>query len=69
MTNSIVISENFKREVKPLAKKYKTLKSSVDKLISELIENPYLGVSYVADLYKVRLSDKSKEAGKVVALE
>jgi mRNA-degrading endonuclease YafQ of YafQ-DinJ toxin-antitoxin module len=44
MTNSVTASHTFKREVKPLAKKYHTLKKSVDTLIEELIEDPYLGM-------------------------
>lgn len=69
MTNVIIASHAFKREVKPLAKKYKTLKISVDKLIEDLIKDPYLGESYGNDIYKVRLSDESKGTGKSGDLE
>jgi mRNA-degrading endonuclease RelE of RelBE toxin-antitoxin system len=64
MTNTVIVSHSFKREVKPLAKKYHTLKLSVDKLIADLILNPYLGESYGKSIYKVRLSDPSKGKGK-----
>ncbi|TFF38851.1 type II toxin-antitoxin system RelE/ParE family toxin [Mucilaginibacter psychrotolerans] len=64
MTNTVIVSHSFKREVKPLAKKYHTLKDSVDKLINDLIENPYLGESYGKNIYKVRLADPSKGKGK-----
>lgn len=58
--NSITVSNLFKRKVKPLAKKYKTLPQSIDNLGSQLILNPYLGESYGADIYKIRLADESK---------
>lgn len=64
MTNSVIISHSFKREVKPLAKKYHTLKESVDKLIAGLIIDPYLGESYGKGIYKIRLADESKGKGK-----
>jgi mRNA-degrading endonuclease RelE of RelBE toxin-antitoxin system len=64
MINIVIVSHAFKREVKPLAKKYKTLRTSVDTLIEELIKNPYLGESYGNNIYKVRLSDESKGTGK-----
>jgi len=64
MINQVFISHDFKREVKPLVKKYATLKASVDTLIEALIENPFLGEPYGNDIFKVRLSDKSKGRGK-----
>ncbi|WP_192902011.1 addiction module toxin RelE [Mucilaginibacter psychrotolerans] len=50
--------------MKPLAKKYKTLKESVLSLESALIENPHLGEPYGEGIYKVRWSDPSKGKGK-----
>jgi len=64
MTNTVFISKAFKRDAKNLVKKFTTLKDSIDRLIGDLIENPYLGTPYGADIYKVRLSDRSKGAGK-----
>ena len=64
MTNTVVASHQFKREVKPLAKKYHSLQASVNGLIAELIANPYLGTAYGNDIYKVRLADESKGSGK-----
>jgi mRNA-degrading endonuclease RelE of RelBE toxin-antitoxin system len=64
MTNTVEVSPEFKRDIKPLAKKYHTLRESVENLVEQLIENPYLGVSYGNDLFKVRLADKSKGSGK-----
>ncbi len=62
--NNVYVSTAFKRDVKPLAKKYKTLRSSVDGLIDDLTENPYLGDAYGHDIFKVRLADESKGTGK-----
>lgn len=64
MTNSVEVSPEFKRNIKPLAKKYHTLKQSLENLVKELIENPYLGVSYGNGIFKIRLADKSKGSGK-----
>lgn len=64
MTNTVTVSHQFKREVKPLAKKYHSLRSSVDRLIEDLAQNPYLGTSYGNDIYKVRLANESKGTGK-----
>ena len=62
--NSVKASHLFKRKVKPLAKKYHTLKQSIDDLGDELIKNPYLGDSYGKNIYKIRLADESKGKGK-----
>lgn len=64
MINTVIASHDFKREVKPLAKKFTTLKQSVEVLIEALIENPYLGEHYGNNIFKVRLADKSKGRGK-----
>jgi len=53
----------FARKVKPLLKKYKTLGESLLSLQKELIKNPRSGVSYGANIYKVRLADPSKGKG------
>jgi mRNA-degrading endonuclease RelE of RelBE toxin-antitoxin system len=62
--NSVKASRLFKRKVKPLAKKYHTLKESIDELANDLIKNPYLGDSYGQNIYKIRLADESKGKGK-----
>ena|ERR1700753_4134909 len=64
MSNVVEVSPEFKRDIKPLAKKYHTLKRSVEKLQQLLIENPYLGASYGNGVFKVRLADESKGSGK-----
>jgi mRNA-degrading endonuclease RelE of RelBE toxin-antitoxin system len=64
MTNTVVVSQAFIKDAKALLKKFHSLKTSIDNLISALIEDPYLGDAYGDKIYKVRLSDKSKGGGK-----
>ncbi|MCR8558381.1 type II toxin-antitoxin system RelE/ParE family toxin [Mucilaginibacter sp. BJC16-A38] len=64
MNNTVNPTPEFKRDLKPLSKKYKTLKETILKLEQDLIENPYLGESYGQGIYKVRVADGSKGKGK-----
>ena len=64
MNNSIKPTPEFKRDLKPLLKKYRTLKETILNLEKALIENPYLGESYGQGIYKVRIADESKGKGK-----
>lgn len=64
MNNSVIYSPEFKTNLKPLAKKYFTLKQNIKHLEENLIVNPYLGEAYGDKIYKVRLSDESKGKGK-----
>lgn len=63
MANKVIATEIFARKAKFLLKKYKTLGESLNSLQNSLVENPRLGVSYGANIYKVRLSDPSKGKG------
>ncbi|RYE19540.1 MAG: addiction module toxin RelE, partial [Sphingobacteriaceae bacterium] len=54
MINSVFYSPEFKINLKPLAKKYFTLKQSIKSLEEDLIKNPYLGESYGEKIYKIR---------------
>jgi len=64
MTNTIFVSVAFKREAKRLIKKYSTLQTSINNLLTNLAENPHLGSPYGEGIYKIRLADKSKGKGK-----
>ncbi len=64
MPNKVITTGVFARKVKPLLKKYKTLGESLLDLQKELLVNPRLGVSYGANIYKVRVADPSKGTGK-----
>jgi len=64
MENSIRLTAFFLKKAKRLLKKYHTLQSSLKQLEIDLKVNPKLGVSYGANIYKVRLADESKGKGK-----
>ena len=64
MNNTVIYSPEFKDKLKPLAKKYVTLKESIKSLEDSLLENPRLGDAYGDKIYKVRWADKSKGKGK-----
>ncbi len=64
MKYNVIVSENFKSEFKRLQRKYPSLKSDVDHLISILERNPFEGSTLGKDCYKIRLAIKSKGAGK-----
>ena len=60
----IRVSKSFKRQAKPLLKKYPSLKDELLILENKLIENPRIGSPLGSDSYKIRLSVKSKRRGK-----
>jgi hypothetical protein len=60
----IIQSENFKKAVKRLSKKYFSLEDDLLNLIDNLEENPTLGEPLGKDCYKIRLNISSKKAGK-----
>ena len=61
--NSIFYADEFKRRVKPLSKKYHTLKTSIDLLIENLIADPFIGKPLGDNIYKIRLGDDSRNKG------
>ncbi len=64
MIYNIIPSTKFKREAKRLLKKYPSLKHELSALNEDLQYNPTLGTSLGNDAYKIRISIKSKSAGK-----
>lgn len=60
----IDVTEEFKRQIKPLVKKYKSLKDDYANLLEELKNNPYSGVDLGGGQYKVRMAIASKGKGK-----
>lgn len=58
------VSKSFKRQAKPLLKKFASLSSELTKLENDLMENPRLGIPLGHDSYKIRLAVKSKGKGK-----
>lgn len=64
MSYNIILTDNFKKEAKPLIKKYASLKNELDELFTELEQNPTLGTHLGNDVYKIRLAIASKNKGK-----
>jgi len=58
------VTKSFKRQAKPLLKKYSSLHNELSVLGSNLLENPKTGTSIGLNSYKIRLSVKSKGKGK-----
>jgi hypothetical protein len=64
MNVKVIPTVPFKRNVKPLLKKFPSLKVELKELEKELQLNPKLGVPIGKNAYKIRLSVKSKGRGK-----
>ena len=54
----------FDKELKHLAKKYKSLKQDIITLVNEIKENPEAGTDLGNNIFKYRLSIASKGKGK-----
>lgn len=61
---TISTTHRFLSNAKRLAKKYASLKSDLLNLQEELLLNPKLGVLIKENIYKIRLTIKSKNRGK-----
>ena len=64
MNYKVVTIDSFKRKAKRLIKKYSSLRSEIEVLGKELMENPQMGTSIGNGFYKIRLSIASKGKGK-----
>lgn len=64
MNYNVIPTPNFKNLFKRLYKKYPSLKSDLQKLISSLEEKPVSGTPLGHNLYKIRLAISSKRKGK-----
>lgn len=64
MKVTIRITNTFKKEAKPLLKKYNSLSKDLEKLHDQLLVDPYTGSSLGKSLYKIRLKISSKAKGK-----
>jgi mRNA-degrading endonuclease RelE of RelBE toxin-antitoxin system len=60
----VKITKSFKRQAKPLLKKFSSLNKELAQLENELIDNPKLGKPLGHDSYKIRIAVKSKGKGK-----
>jgi len=54
----------FVKELKWLAKKYRSLKAEIDVLGDDLSHDPYIGTFIGSDRYKIRLAIQSKGGDK-----
>ena len=61
---NIFYSSEFRKEVKRLAKKYRSIPEDLIELRNRLIENPVEGADLGFGVRKVRMSIKSKGKGK-----
>lgn len=64
MSFEVVPIPQFVKELKWLAKKYRSLKLEMDALGDDLAKDPYIGTPIGSDCYKIRLAIKSKGGGK-----
>lgn len=64
MSYNIIPIEKFKKEAKRLVKKYPSLKKELIELTTLLKSTPAAGTSLGNHVYKIRISIKSKSAGK-----
>ena len=64
MNYKIETTNNFIKELKPLAKKYRSLKTDLLALNESLRQSPIQGVSFGQGCYKIRLQISSKGKGK-----
>jgi len=64
MSFKLIITKAFERDVKPLLKKYKSLKNDLAGLFESLENEPVQGKPLGKNCYKIRLSISSKGKGK-----
>ncbi len=64
MNCKITVTPDFLREMKRLAKRYRSLKADLAELGEELRLNPFLGTDLGHHLRKIRLAITSKGKGK-----
>ena len=64
MNYNIILDDSFRREVKHLSKRYRSLKDDLRQFQEELLSNPYMGTDLGGGLRKVRLKISSKGKGK-----
>lgn len=64
MQVSISLHEQFKRDLKQLRKKYKSVTKDYAQLLADLQENPLLGTDLGGGVRKVRMAIAAKGKGK-----
>lgn len=64
MSFNIVVTDGFKKHAKSIAKKHRSLKSDLKKLIISIKDDPGQGEPLGKDCYKIRMAISSKGKGK-----
>lgn len=64
MSYNLIITPTFERDIKPLLKKYKSLKTDLVTLFESLESKPAQGKSLGKGCFKIRLAISSKGKGK-----
>ena len=64
MSFEVISIDNFDKQAKRLARKYRSLKSDLSSLATDLSQNPSQGTPIGHNCYKIRLAIKSKGKGK-----
>ena len=64
MSYKLIVTPNFEKDLKPLLKKHKSLKSDLLRLIESLVNDPIQGIPLGKYCYKIRLAISSKGKGK-----
>lgn len=64
MSFEVLYTDNFEHRPKKLAKKYRSVKNDLEKLITTLEKDPKQGTPIGKDCYKIRLAVTSKGKGK-----
>ncbi|MES2766885.1 MAG: hypothetical protein V4642_13505 [Bacteroidota bacterium] len=64
MKYNVILTANFKREVKKLLKRYSSLRNELFELEQELTANPTIGTDLGNNSFKIRIAIKSKGKGK-----
>lgn len=64
MAFEIVLTPDFKRDLKQIAKKHKQILKDVGGLIDKLAENPTMGTDLGQNVYKIRLAISGTNKGK-----
>ena len=64
MSFEITLTQSFRRNLKPLVKRFASIVSDLVGLEEELLSNPQTGEALGRDCFKVRMRIKSKSTGK-----
>ncbi len=64
MSFEVKYTTDFEHSLKRIAKKYRSIRDDISKLISQLEQEPRTGIQLRTNLYKIRLNVSSSNKGK-----